>query len=93
MDKEALDAIADRQPYCRSFGELVSLSRAERDQLVALARDGMRYRWLRIQPNDTSAPRIDVVHWIDEGDITGGSGLRLEELDTTIDAAMAKEEA
>jgi len=42
MNKEDLDAIAERQPYCRNFGESVSLSRAERDELVALARDGMR---------------------------------------------------
>lgn len=38
MTKEELQAIADRMPFCRSFGESVSLSRAERDQLVALAR-------------------------------------------------------
>lgn len=44
MNKEDLDAIATRAPYCRSFGEAVSLSRVERDELVALARDGMRYR-------------------------------------------------
>jgi len=93
MTKDDLDEIAKRETHCKPWGEAVTISRAERDQLVALARDGMRYRWLRIQPNDTSAPRIDVVHWIDEGDITGGSGLRLEELDTAIDAAMAKEEA
>ena len=93
MTKDNLDEIAKRETHCKPWGEAVTISRAERDQLVALARDGMRYRWLRIQPNDTSAPRIDVVHWIDEGDITGGSGLRLEELDTAIDAAMAKEEA
>ena len=42
MNKEDLDAIAERQPYCRNFGESVSLSRVERDELVALARDGMR---------------------------------------------------
>jgi len=38
MRKEDLDAIAERQPYCRNFGESVSLSRVERDELVALAR-------------------------------------------------------
>lgn len=38
MDKEALHAIAARLPYCRNFGESVSLSRAERDQLVAMAK-------------------------------------------------------
>ncbi|MNK70406.1 hypothetical protein D3C87_898250 [compost metagenome] len=44
MTKDEIEAIASRRPYCRSFGESVSLSRVERDELVALARDGMRYR-------------------------------------------------
>lgn len=44
MNKEQLDAIANRKTTCHPFGETVTLSRAERDQLVALARDGMRYR-------------------------------------------------
>jgi len=90
MDKEALEALAQRPTCCKPFGEAVTLSRSERDALVAMAR---RYAWLRVQPNDTSAPRIDVVHWVDEGDITGGSGLRLEQLDSAIDAAIAKEQA
>lgn len=93
MDREQLEQIAQCQTCCKPFGETVSLSRVERDELVALARDGMRYRWLRVQPNDTQAPRIDVVHWVEEGDVNAGSGLRLEELDTAIDAVMAKEEA
>lgn len=93
MTKDELDQIAERRTYCEPFGESVSLSRVERDELVALARDGMRYRWLRIQPNDTSSPRIDVVHWVEEGDVNAGSGLRLEGLDSAVDAAMAKEGA
>lgn len=93
MTKDDLDQIAKRETHCKTWGESVTISRAERDQLVALARDGMRYRWLRIQPNDTQAPRVDVVHWVEEGDVNAGSGLRLEDLDCAIDAAMAKEEA
>ena len=88
MSPEEIEAIAQRPTCCKPFGESVTLSRAERDALVAMAR---RYGWLRVQPNDTSTPRIDVVHWADEGDITNGSGLRLDELDDAIDAAMAKE--
>ena len=88
MSPEEIEAIAQRPTYCKADGEAVTLSRAERDALVPMAR---RYGWLRVQPNDTSAPRIDVVYWVDEGDITGGSGLRLEELDAAIDAAMPKE--
>jgi len=44
MRKEDLDAIAERQPYCRNFGESVSLSRAERDGLVALAKKAVVWR-------------------------------------------------
>lgn len=42
MTKDELDQIAERRTYCEPFGESVSLSRVERDELVALARDGMR---------------------------------------------------
>lgn len=54
-------------------------------------KDAMRYRWLRNQPDDTNAPRIDVVHWLCHGDdsVNQGEGLRLEALDEAIDAAMA----
>ncbi|SIT00034.1 hypothetical protein SAMN05428937_3728 [Achromobacter sp. MFA1 R4] len=93
MNKQDLDAIATREAHCKPYGSAVTLSIGERDELVALARDGMRYRWLRVQPNDTQTPRIDVVHWVEEGDVNAGSGLRMEELDSAIDAAMAKEGA
>lgn len=85
MDKEYLDAIANRETHCAPFGERVSLSRAERDQLVALARDGMRYRWLRVGDNDEKVMRgTDVENtWL----------LRRKHLDEAIDAELAKEEA
>lgn len=38
MNKEQLDAIANRKTTCHPFGETVSISRAERDALVAMAR-------------------------------------------------------
>ncbi|MNU46308.1 hypothetical protein D3C71_351670 [compost metagenome] len=82
MNKEDLDALAARHPYCRSFGESVSLSRVERDELVAMARDGMRYRWIRDVPwygAGTPLERVIAqqrnVHW-----------------DDAIDAVMAKEQ-
>lgn len=51
--------------------------------------DAERYRWLRSQPNDTSVPRIDVVHWVeDDESANAGTGLRLEALDSAIDAAI-----
>ncbi|MDG9856289.1 hypothetical protein N7403_20680 [Pseudomonas nitroreducens] len=55
----------------------------------ALRKDAERYRWLRVQPNDCTAPRIDVVRWepMDES-ANEGEGLRFEALDAAIDAAL-----
>ena len=60
------------------------------EEIQQLTKDAMRYRWLRQQPNDTSAPRIDVVQWIENDDVNEGVGLRLEELDAAIDNEMSK---
>ncbi|HHK1854418.1 MULTISPECIES: hypothetical protein [Pseudomonas aeruginosa group] len=59
-------------------------------RLRAAEADAKRYRWLRSQPNDCSAPRIDICHWQRNGDdsVNEGEGLRLEEADKAIDAAM-----
>lgn len=38
MTKDDLDVIAKRETHCKPWGEGVTISRAERDQLVALAR-------------------------------------------------------
>ena len=55
------------------------------------AEDAARYRWLRAQPNDTSAPRIDVVLWEREDDsANSGTGLRGAELDRAVDTARGK---
>lgn len=63
-------------------------------EVERLRKDAERYRWLREQPNDTSAPRIDVVYWTAEDEATNaGEGLRLEELDAAIAAALAEHEA
>lgn len=52
-------------------------------------RDASRYRWLRRQPNDVSAPRIDVVQWTEADESANeGEGLRMEALDAAIDDAM-----
>ena len=53
-----------------------------------IEQDAARYRWLRQQPNDTSAPRIDVVHWTQNADVNEGEGLRLDELDQAIDQQL-----
>lgn len=81
MDKQDLDALAARKPYCRSFGESVSLSRVERDELVALARDGLRYRFIRDVPWYGS-PLCDVI-----------TMQKNAIWDRAIDTAMAKEGA
>jgi hypothetical protein len=49
MSPEEIEAIAQRPTYCKADGEAVTLSRAERDSLVAMAR---RYAWLRDRQND-----------------------------------------
>lgn len=61
-------------------------------RLRAAEADAKRYRWLRSQPNDFSAPRIDICHWQRNGDdsVNEGEGLRLEEADKAIDAAMER---
>lgn len=54
--------------------------------------DAERYRWLREQSNDPDVlPRIEVVRWeaIDES-TNGGEGLRMEALDSVIDAARTQ---
>ncbi|WP_324710450.1 hypothetical protein [Pseudomonas citronellolis] len=79
-DDELAEWIAAANP--QAILELIErLERAEAD--------AARYRWLREQPNDCSAPRIDVVRWepMDES-ANEGEGLRLEALDAAIDAAM-----
>lgn len=61
-------------------------------RLRAAEADAKRYRWLRSQPNDCSAPRIDICHWQRNGNdsVNEGEGLRLEEADKAIDAAMER---
>lgn len=50
-----------------------------------------RYLWLRSQPDDTEAPRIDVVHWqVEDESANSGTALRGEELDAAIDVARGE---
>lgn len=58
-------------------------------EVEALRKKSARYDWLRAQPNNTDAPRIDVVYWTAEDDASNaGEGLRMEALDAAIDAAL-----
>lgn len=60
MTKDELDQIAERRTYCEPFGESVSLSRVERDELVALARDGMLLREKFTSGNAIPVERVTV---------------------------------
>lgn len=42
MTRDELEQIATREAHCKPYGSAVTLSIGERDELVALARDGMR---------------------------------------------------
>jgi hypothetical protein len=81
MTNEELDAIANREAHCKTFGAAVTLSVGERDALVAMARDGMRYRFIRDVP--WLGSRLWDVIAMQQNAIW----------DETIDAAMAKEQA
>lgn len=72
--------------------ELLSMVVELKAENEALRKDAVRYRWLRHQPNDCSAPRIDICHWVRNGDdsVNEGEGLRESEADDAIDAAMGK---
>ena len=53
-------------------------------------RDAERYRWLRRQETNTEVvPRIEVCFWTaSDESCNEGEGLRMDELDATIDKAM-----
>lgn len=82
MDLKQLEAIATRKTTCHPFGETVSISRAERDALVAFAYCGLRYQWLRaaLESDNTAALEALVAQPIPR---TAG------QFDEAIDAAMA----
>lgn len=90
MTREELEAIAQRSTCCKPFGEAVTISRIERDELVALARDGMRWRFVR----DNADITLDEPVWFttDSGQQINVSVFGRHESERAIDAAMAKEQ-
>lgn len=78
MTRDEIEAIAQRPTCCKAWGETVSLTKAERDALVAMAR---RYAWLR---DATDSQRYDAERWM--------ACYGPDRLDAAIDAAMAKEQ-
>ena len=86
MDKEALESIAQRPTCCKTFGESVTISRAERDALVAMARDTVSYRELLYEVSEYLTCVID-------GSMSRNNACALAaELQQQIDAAMAKDQ-
>ncbi len=82
MNRDEIEAIAQRPTYCKTDGEAVTLSRAERDALVAMARDAERLVWLlRRLPGDALRYVVGVL-----ADTADGTEFR-----AAIDAAMAQE--
>lgn len=59
-------------------------------EVARLRKDAERYAWLRAQPDDCTAPRIDICQWTcEDGDsVNQGNGLRGIAADTAIDEAM-----
>lgn len=90
MNREELEQIAQRPSCCKPFGANVTLSVGERDELVAMARDGMRYRWLRDESQGVDLFGSNAPYVI-EGETT--EPLSYDALDEAVDAQMAKEEA
>lgn len=88
MDLKQLEDIANRKTTCHPFGETVSISRAERAELVAMAK---RYAWLRDgvlvdgEVNDSLYVRVCSPDWPNRWALVG------VELDHAIDSAMAAE--
>lgn len=90
MTNEEIEAIAQRPTYCKADGEAVTLSRAERDALVAMARDGFLAPPLRIALKRIAAieDKSDGGDW---DEIEEARDIACDALAADLDAAMAKE--
>ncbi|EJO27585.1 hypothetical protein [Achromobacter marplatensis] len=94
MTNEELDAIANREAHCKPFGAAVTLSVGERDALVAMARDGLRYQWWRNHAWFFRAQKCLQPAWPRYGEIPVPRGmLKSDAIDAAVDAAMAEEQA
>jgi len=92
MNQEEIESIAQRPTYCKTDGEAVTLSRAERDALVAMARDGLRWghvlshaRWGYPSSEGSQYEDVYLV-------VTGTKYEDQEHALRILDAAMAKEQ-
>ena len=86
--------MSDAAAQIRRLESLVSAQDAQMQLIAqereALRADAERYRFLRSRPASVEPGRIDVVYWsaLDES-ANEGEGLRGDELDARIDAALA----
>jgi hypothetical protein len=89
MTNEEIESIAQRRTYCKTDGEAVTLSRAERDALVAMARDGLRWCFVRDHADIT----LDEPVWFttDSGQRINVSAFGRHESERAVDAALAQE--
>lgn len=73
-----------------AVNDLIDLIAALEKENASLKQDAVRYQWLRVQPDDATAPRIDICHWTcEDGDnVNTGYRLRGEDADQAIDTAM-----
>jgi len=60
MTRDELEQIATREAHCKPYGASVTLSIGERDELVALARDGMLLREKFTSGNAIQIERVTV---------------------------------
>ncbi|MCG7324323.1 hypothetical protein [Achromobacter sp. ACRQX] len=60
MTKDELEQIATREAHCKPYGAAVTLSIGERDELVALGRDGMLLREKFTSGNAIPVERVTV---------------------------------
>lgn len=90
MTRDEIEAIAQRPTCCKAWGETVSLTKAERDALVAMARDGMRAPDLRIALQRIAAIE-DKVYGADWAEIDEARDIANDALAADLDAAMVKE--
>ena len=89
LEDEGKIADMGRKPVMDTKREAAKELRKLYQENLELKKKADRYDWLRSQPNDTTAPRSDIVFWEPEVESANcGIGLRLEEADRKIDEAM-----
>lgn len=92
MNKEELEQIAQRPSCCEPFGASVTLSVGERDELVAMARDGMRAPAMKDALKRIAAIE-DKMFGGDWDEIEEARNIACDALAASLGSTVAKEEA